>query len=81
MLRRFAPVLLSAATIPTGVARAQDVLAITNVGVITMADTGMSAGRTVVVRHGRVAVIGPARAVSVTEGARVIDGSGKYLIP
>lgn len=81
MLRRFAPVLLSAATIPTGVARAQDVLAITNVGVITMADTGMSAGRTVVVRHGRVAVIGPARAVSVPEGARVIDGSGKYLIP
>lgn len=36
---------------------------------------------TVVVRDGRVAAIGPRATVTVPTGARVIDGSGKTIIP
>jgi len=37
--------------------------------------------RTVLVRGERIERIGPAGSVAVPEGARVIDGSGRYLLP
>lgn len=36
---------------------------------------------TLVVRDGRIERLGPASEVAVPEGARVVDGSGKYLLP
>ena len=37
--------------------------------------------RTVVVEDGRIAAVGPADSVVVPEGARIVDGSGKTLVP
>jgi imidazolonepropionase-like amidohydrolase len=39
------------------------------------------AHQTVVVRDGRIAAVGPTAATAVPEGARTIDGRGKYLMP
>src|SRR5688572_24734420 len=37
--------------------------------------------QTVVIRGGRVTAVGAAGAVKIPSGARVIDATGKYLIP
>ena len=60
------PVLLAQAT------------AITNVTVIDMTGAAPKAGQTVVIRGNRIASVGVSKA---PDGARVIDGRGKYLIP
>jgi imidazolonepropionase-like amidohydrolase len=60
---------------------AQQPVAITNVTVISMADTTAHRARTVIVRAGRIAEVGPASSVRVPAGARVVDGTGRYLIP
>ena len=62
-------------------ARAQGTLAITNVNVISMRDTAVSQSRTVVVRDGIISQIGPASVIRIPEGARVVDGTGRWLIP
>lgn len=62
-------------------ATAQDVVAISNVTVISMADTVPVSGRTVILRGGRIAEVGAFAAVSFPAGARVVDGTGKFLIP
>jgi imidazolonepropionase-like amidohydrolase len=54
-------------------------LAITNVNVIPMTSETVVRGATVLVRDGRIDAIG--RNVSVPNGARRVDGAGKYLIP
>lgn len=64
-----------------GNAPEQETLAITNVTVISMADTTPAAGRTVIVRDGRIADIGPTTSVRVPAGAQVVDGTGRWLIP
>ena len=55
--------------------------AIRNVTVIPMAGRTTIPAATVLVRDGRIAALGPASAVDVPAGVRVIDGSGKFLIP
>jgi imidazolonepropionase-like amidohydrolase len=52
-----------------------------NVTVISMTGDAVMAAQTVVVRDGRIAAIGPAAEVRRPEGATVVDGTGKYLIP
>jgi imidazolonepropionase-like amidohydrolase len=56
-------------------------IAITNVTAITMAESGAVAAQTVVIEAGQIARIGPADALVVPESALRIDGTGKYLIP
>jgi imidazolonepropionase-like amidohydrolase len=55
--------------------------AITNVAVVPMTSDTVLRDATVLVRDGRIASVGPARAGRVPAGARRIDGRGKYLIP
>ncbi len=55
-------------------------VAIENVNLIPMDRERIVHGQTVVVRDGRIAAIGPAGSVD-TEGARRVDGNGRYLIP
>ena len=55
--------------------------AIRNVTVIPMAGRTTSPSATVLVRDGRIAAVGPSSSVSVPNGVRVIDGTGKFLIP
>ena len=59
----------------------QPVVAITDVQLIDGTGSKAKAGQTVVLRDGRIEVVGPASSVKVPEGATVIDGKGKTLIP
>jgi imidazolonepropionase-like amidohydrolase len=80
MFRRFVILNAIAACIPP-CALAQGSIAIRNVTVIPMTGTGPLAAQTVLVREGRIAQIGPASELRVPASARVVDGTGKYLIP
>ncbi len=51
---------------------------IVDVGVISMLEPGVQEARNVTVREGRIAAIGRGE---VPENARVIDGTGRFLIP
>jgi hypothetical protein len=57
------------------------VSAFTHVSVIPMDRDTVLADRTVLIRDGRIAALGPAAKVTVPSGARRIDGRGKFLIP
>ena len=60
-------------------------LAIVHVTVVDVTAATPEAARlpdhTVLVRHGRIAAVGPAREVRVPRDARVVDGRGRYLVP
>jgi imidazolonepropionase-like amidohydrolase len=59
------------------------VLAIEHVTVLPMTATGATEVQdaTVLIRDGRIAVITPAAQASIPQGARRINGSGKWLMP
>lgn len=57
------------------------VYAFTDVTVVPMDRERLLPGRTVIVRAGRIAAIGPARSTRVPAGAVRIDGRGRYLMP
>jgi imidazolonepropionase-like amidohydrolase len=52
-----------------------------SVNVIPMDTERVLAEQTVIVRDGEISAIGPAASTTVPEGATIVDGSGKYLIP
>jgi imidazolonepropionase-like amidohydrolase len=60
---------------------AGDLLAITNATVIDGTGAGPAAGRTLLVRGGRIVRIGTAGEVRVPRGARVLDAGGAYAVP
>lgn len=60
---------------------AGDVTAFTDVTVIPMDSERTLPGHTVLVQGDRIVAVGPAASVAVPEGARRIDGRGKYLVP
>lgn len=62
-------------------AAAQDELAIVGATVITEAGAPPLPDGSVIVRDGRVACVGPAEHCPVPDGARVIDGRGRWLMP
>ena len=55
--------------------------AFTNVNLVPMTAKEVIPGQTVVVSAGRISEIGPAGSVSIPDGATLIDGAGKYLMP
>ncbi|MFQ5537970.1 MAG: amidohydrolase family protein [Gemmatimonadota bacterium] len=55
--------------------------AFTHVDVLSMASPDLHPDRTVVVRDGIIVAVGPAAGVEVPQGARVIDGRGRILMP
>src|SRR5262245_23294384 len=57
------------------------VTAFVGVNVVPMAGEATLADQTVIVRGDRIAEVGPAAAVAVPEGATVIDGHGRWLMP
>ena len=59
----------------------QDVLAIRHVTVIPATGGPSIPAVTVLIRGDRIAAVGPAVEVQVPAGARVVDGSGKFLLP
>jgi imidazolonepropionase-like amidohydrolase len=62
-------------------ATAQDVTVFRNVSVIPMDAERVLDAQTVVVRGERIESIGPAAGAEIPPNARVIDGSGRYLVP
>lgn len=62
-------------------ASSSEPLAFTHVTVVDVRDGDLHADRTVLVRDGRIASVEPAAEVSVPDGARVIDATGKFMIP
>jgi hypothetical protein len=54
---------------------------IDHVGVVSMAHPGIDADQRVVVDGGVLRAIGPAGAVAIPDGATVIDGRGKLVMP
>lgn len=67
--------------IATGATAGQEVVAFRGVKVVGMTGSGVSPDRTVVVEDGLIRVVGSQGEVSVPDGARVIDGQGRYLAP
>ena len=61
-------------------ATAED-LVLKNVNVVDVDSGAIIAGRSVVVSDGRIKEIGTQESVRAPAGARVIDGSGRYLMP
>jgi len=76
MMRRTI-LMMAAATAAASPAAAQDV-AIRNATILTVSN-GTIEGGTVVIRNGKIAAVG--RDVQVPAGVRVIDGTGKYVMP
>ncbi len=63
------------------VAEAVGVIAFVNVNLVPMTEADMVPAQTVIVRHGKIAEIGPAREIAVPEEAVIINGAEKYLMP
>jgi imidazolonepropionase-like amidohydrolase len=64
---------------PSRGAMSTGTFAIRNVNVITMASAGTVRSATILVRDGRIAAVGSG--VPVPAGTRIIDGTGKFVIP
>jgi len=56
-------------------------LAITDVTVIDATGAPARPDMTVLIEDDRIRAVGPAQAIEIPRGARVVDASGKYLIP
>ena len=57
------------------------VIAIRNVHVVPLSEVGVLRNQTVVVEDGRIAVVQPASEVRIPEGAKIVDGTDRYLCP
>jgi len=81
--RRIAFLLAIACPVPSAAAQQAPPapIAISNVNVLPMDREGVLAGQTVVVEGGTITQMGPAENVSIPSGTRIIDGTGKFLIP
>ena len=80
MRRLFAPFLALASFFGAGVVSA-DTLAITHIVVIDATGAPPQPDMTVIVRDGRIAELATSATVHAPADAKVVDGSGKYLIP
>lgn len=56
-------------------------LAIVHVRVVDGTGAPAAANRTVLIRHGKIAAVGPASSIVVPKGAMVVDGRGETLTP
>lgn len=59
----------------------QNVLALTNATIIDTTGTRSGERATVVITGDRISEIGEPGKVSIPEGAQIVDGTGKYLLP
>jgi imidazolonepropionase-like amidohydrolase len=74
--------LVAGASLAPADAVGQGTVMIRGVTVIPMTPgSGPLARQSVIIRNGRIAEIGPSTQLGVPDGASVVDGTGKYLIP
>ena len=55
--------------------------ALVNVGVVDVSNGTVIPGQTVVVRGGKIASVQPASAARLAAGVRIVDASGKFVLP
>ena len=75
------PASLAASPAPQPASLDDGVTAFVGVDVLPMDREQILRDHTVVVRQGRIVAVGPRTEVSPPAGARIIDGSGRYLMP
>src|SRR5678810_1114992 len=80
MIRCFAALIAALVCGPTA-GLAQGSVVIRDVTVIPMTGAGPVARQAVVIRNGRIAEMGPSAQIRIPAEARIVDGTGKYLIP
>lgn len=81
-IRRYLLFFIGVSLFSAEVATAQsNYTAVTNITVIPMNVSGSVPHQTVLVRDGRIVIVGPAASIQVPNGVLRIDGTGKYLIP
>jgi len=80
-VRVVAPLLLTAAAACAPPAAAPGTMAFVDVSVLPMDREGVLEHQTVVVVDGVIREMGPSDRVEVGEGATVLDGAGRYLMP
>jgi imidazolonepropionase-like amidohydrolase len=66
---------------PAASAQKDSSLALTHVTVIDCTGRPAQPNSTVVVAQGHIAAVGPSDAIKIPAGTRVVDASGKFLIP
>lgn len=83
MSKRYLPnsSLIALVVLFAGLIFADEPLAITNVTVIDATGKPVQHGMTVVVTGDHITAITPARAAKLPKGARVVEGTGRFLIP
>ncbi len=68
-------------SIDPGLPTEQMIVAFTRVNIVPMDREIVLENQTVIIRNGRIERIAPSGEVTVPEGAFIIDGTGKYLVP
>ncbi len=68
-------------SLPPPVQRSEDIIVFQNVNLVPMTDEKIVKGQTVLVRGKRIIAVGPSKRISAPQHARVIDGTGAYLMP
>jgi imidazolonepropionase-like amidohydrolase len=63
------------------VQKSEDIIVFQNVNLVPMTNEKIVKGQTVLVRGKRIIEIGPSRRIAVPQNARVIEGTGAYLMP
>jgi imidazolonepropionase-like amidohydrolase len=77
----FLPLFVAALAAQTPPREPGAALAIRNITVIPVNGAASMPATSVIVRGDRIAAIGPTSEVAIPPGARVVDGTGKYLAP
>lgn len=62
-------------------ANGQNSFAIQNVSLVTMTSESVLANHTLVVENGMISKMGPTNKIKLPKNIKIIDGSGKFLIP
>lgn len=81
-MQRFAIASILIAALSFGTATAEEgAIALRSVAVVHPDSAEISHGQTVIVEGDVISRVGPAASVAVPEGARNVDGAGKFLVP
>ncbi len=80
-MSRFASIGAAVLALGCSLPAAASETAFVNVNVVAMTDDTVQRNRTVVVRDGRIAVVGPVASTAVAADAAIVDGTDRFLMP
>ncbi|MDP1860589.1 MAG: amidohydrolase family protein, partial [Gemmatimonadaceae bacterium] len=80
-MRRVFPAFMAAALLHTSPSDAQRVIAIRGATLIDGSGAAPRPNQTIIVQNDRIRAVGPSHSTVVPNGARVIDGVGRFVVP